>query len=52
MDRESRQLPIANISKIAKSVIPDNSKVSTDAKTTIQECATEFISFLTSEGIQ
>jgi histone H3/H4 len=50
MDKE-RLLPIASVSKISKSVIPENSKVSQESKVSIQECATEFISFLTSQGI-
>ena len=50
MEKE-KFLPIANVVKVTRSALPENSKVSKDAKITIQECVSEFISFLTSEGI-
>lgn len=47
-----RYLPIANVARIIKSVLPDNAKTAKDARDAIQECASEFISFVTSEGWQ
>lgn len=44
-------LPIANISRIMKNALPDNAKIAKDAKECVQECVTEFIAFITSEGI-
>lgn len=46
---QDRFLPIANISRIMKKVIPANGKVAKDSKETVQECVSEFISFVTSE---
>ena len=45
-----RLLPIANISRIMKTALPENAKVAKDAKECIQECVSEFIAFITSEG--
>ena len=39
----------ANISKIMKKALPANAKIAKDAKETVQECVSEFISFITSE---
>jgi nuclear transcription Y subunit beta len=47
---QDRYLPIANISRIMKKVLPGNAKVTKDAKENIQECVSEFISFITSEA--
>ena len=44
-------LPIANISRIMKNALPDNAKIAKDAKECVQECVTEFIAFITSEGM-
>lgn len=43
---------IANIAKIMKASVPDSAKVSKDAKECMQECVSEFISFLTSEAAE
>ncbi|OAY69158.1 Nuclear transcription factor Y subunit B-4, partial [Ananas comosus] len=45
-----RFLPIANIGRIMRKAIPENGKISKDAKESIQECVSEFISFVTSEA--
>jgi hypothetical protein len=45
-----RFLPIANVARIIKSVLPDHAKVAKDARDAIQECAGEFVSFIASEG--
>lgn len=41
---------IANISRLMKNVIPRSGKVAKDAKECVQECVSEFISFITSEA--
>ena len=46
---QDRYLPIANISRIMKKSLPTNAKIAKDAKETVQECVSEFISFITSE---
>eukprot|EP00475_Leptophrys_vorax_P006526 TRINITY_DN14041_c0_g1_i1.p1 TRINITY_DN14041_c0_g1~~TRINITY_DN14041_c0_g1_i1.p1 ORF type:complete len:196 (-),score=7.78 TRINITY_DN14041_c0_g1_i1:581-1168(-) len=47
---QDRFLPIANISRIMKKALPQNAKIAKDAKETVQECVSEFISFITSEA--
>ncbi|GAB5030795.1 ccaat-box binding factor hap3 [Nannochloropsis oceanica] len=47
---QDRYLPIANISRIMKKSLPANAKIAKDAKETVQECVSEFISFITSEA--
>ncbi|XP_061337527.1 nuclear transcription factor Y subunit B-1-like isoform X3 [Gastrolobium bilobum] len=47
---QDRYLPIANISRIMKKALPANGKIAKDAKDTMQECVSEFISFITSEA--
>jgi nuclear transcription Y subunit beta len=46
---QDKFLPIANINRIMKNVLPANAKIARDAKETVQECVSEFISFITSE---
>merc|ERR1712037_50988 len=47
---QDRFLPIANIARIMKKALPNNAKIAKDAKETVQECVSEFISFITSEA--
>lgn len=47
---QDRFLPIANISRIMKKGLPANGKIAKDARETVQECVSEFISFVTSEA--
>lgn len=47
---QDRLLPIANVGRIMKQILPQNAKVSKEAKETMQECVSEFISFVTSEA--
>ncbi|KAH7420724.1 hypothetical protein KP509_13G019400 [Ceratopteris richardii] len=47
---QDRLLPIANVSRIMKRALPANAKISKDAKETLQECVSEFISFITGEA--
>jgi nuclear transcription Y subunit beta len=47
---QDRFLPIANISRIMKRALQNNAKISKEAKETMQECISEFVSFVTSEA--
>ncbi|CAJ1962702.1 unnamed protein product [Sphenostylis stenocarpa] len=47
---QDRFLPIANVSRIMKKALPTNAKISKEAKETVQECVSEFISFITGEA--
>ncbi|KAL2555381.1 Nuclear transcription factor Y subunit B-8 [Forsythia ovata] len=47
---QDRFLPIANIARIMKKALPANGKIAKDAKDTVQECVSEFFSFITSEA--
>ncbi|XP_030924120.1 nuclear transcription factor Y subunit B-5-like [Quercus lobata] len=47
---QERLLPIANVGRIMKQSLPTNAKISKEAKETMQECVSEFISFVTSEA--
>ncbi|GAA6032322.1 hypothetical protein JCM8097_008118 [Rhodosporidiobolus ruineniae] len=49
---QDRYLPIANVGRIMKKCLPDTTKVSKDAKECVQECTSEFISFITSEAAE
>ena len=42
--------PITNVSRVMKTKLPQNLKISTEAKMCMQECVSEFIKFLTSEA--
>lgn len=47
---QDRWLPINNVSRLMKNTLPASAKVSKDAKECMQECVSEFISFVTSEA--
>lgn len=47
---QDRWLPIANVARIMKLALPENAKIAKEAKECMQECVSEFISFITSEG--
>jgi len=47
---QDRFLPVANIARIMKRVLPPNEKIAKDAKEALQECVSEFICFVTSEA--
>lgn len=49
---QDKWLPIANVARIMKTALPDNAKISKEAKECIQECVSEFISFITSEAAE
>ena len=46
---QDRYLPIANINRIMRKSLPNSAKISKDAKECVQECVSEFVSFITSE---
>jgi nuclear transcription Y subunit beta len=48
---QERFLPIANIGRIMRRGVPEIGKIAKDAKESIQECVSEFISFITSESV-
>ncbi|KAI9345271.1 nuclear transcription factor Y subunit B4 [Obelidium mucronatum] len=47
---KDRLLPIANVARLMKRALPENAKIAKDAKDCLQECVSEFISFVTSEA--
>ncbi|CDW79199.1 ccaat-box binding factor hap3 [Stylonychia lemnae] len=47
---QDRYLPIANIGRIMKQALPKDAKIAKEARETVQECVSEFISFITSEA--
>ncbi|KAF5811369.1 putative transcription factor Hap3/NF-YB family [Helianthus annuus] len=47
---QDRLMPIANVIRIMRNILPRNAKISDDSKETVQECVSEFISFVTSEA--
>ncbi|KAJ6571699.1 histone-fold-containing protein [Mycena capillaripes] len=49
---QDRFLPIANVSRIMKAAVPPSAKIAKDAKECVQECVSEFISFITSEAAE
>jgi nuclear transcription Y subunit beta len=46
------QKKIANVSRIMKNAVPPTAKIAKDAKECVQECVSEFISFITSEAAE
>jgi histone H3/H4 len=49
---QDRYLPIANVAKLMKKAIPERGKIAKDAKECVQECLSEFVSFITSEAAE
>ncbi|KAF9515111.1 hypothetical protein BS47DRAFT_1254946, partial [Hydnum rufescens UP504] len=49
---QDRYLPIANVARLMKNAVPANAKIAKDAKESVQECVSEFISFITSEAAE
>lgn len=47
---QDRFMPIANVIRIMRKILPPHAKISDDAKETIQECVSEYISFVTGEA--
>ncbi|KAM5584506.1 nuclear transcription factor Y subunit B-3 [Rosa sericea] len=51
MVREQDQyMPIANVIRIMRRILPPHAKISDDAKEIVQECVSEYISFITGEA--
>jgi nuclear transcription Y subunit beta len=40
----------SQVARIMKTALPENAKIAKEAKECMQECVSEFISFITSEG--
>lgn len=49
-DERMKLIPIANVGRIMKQILPPTAKISKEAKERMQECASEFISFVTGEA--
>ena len=49
---QNKYVPIANVARIMKTALPETAKISKEAKESIQECVSEFISFITSEAAE
>ncbi|KAH9387031.1 nuclear transcription Y subunit beta [Nematocida major] len=47
MKQSDRLLPVANVAGIMKKAIPQNAKISKDAKEMMQRASSEFIAFVT-----
>ena len=47
---QDRFMPIANVIQIMQRILPAHAKISDDSKETIQECVSEYISFITGEA--
>ncbi|OAF69323.1 CAAT box DNA-binding protein subunit B [Intoshia linei] len=50
LKEQDRFLPIANVSRMMKNSLPPPGKVAKETKECMQECVSEFISFVTSEA--
>lgn len=48
---QDRFLPIANVTRVMKKSLPPSAKLSKEARECVQECASEFISFVTSQAM-
>lgn len=47
---QDRFLPIANVARVMKLALPPHAKLSKESKECVQECVSEFISFITSQA--
>ena len=47
---QDQYMPIANVIRIMRRILPSHAKISDDAKETIQECVSQYISFITGEA--
>lgn len=50
LDSDANIHNFAPVARIMKTALPDNAKIAKEAKECMQECVSEFISFITSEG--
>ncbi|OWB66630.1 hypothetical protein B5S30_g1973 [[Candida] boidinii] len=49
---QDRWLPIANVGRVMRNALPPHGKLSKEAKELMQECVSEFISFITSQSAE
>lgn len=49
---QDRWLPIANVDRVMRNSLPKTAKISKEAKECMQECVSEFISFITSQAAE
>lgn len=49
---QDRWIPIANVDRVMRHSLPKNAKISKEAKECMQECVSEFISFITSQAAE
>ncbi|GAA0157628.1 DNA-binding transcription factor [Lithospermum erythrorhizon] len=49
-DNDNKLLPIATVTRIMNNALPANANISMDATDTVQECVSEFVSFITEEA--
>jgi len=49
-DNDANIHNFAPVARIMKTALPENAKIAKEAKECMQECVSEFISFITSEG--
>ncbi|XP_027938174.1 nuclear transcription factor Y subunit B-9-like [Vigna unguiculata] len=47
---QDQYMPIANVLRIMRRILPQHAKISDEAKETVQECVSEYISFITAEA--
>ena len=50
VDSDANIHNFAPVARIMKTALPENAKIAKEAKECMQECVSEFISFITSEG--
>jgi hypothetical protein len=50
-DSDANIRNFAPVARIMKTALPENAKIAKEAKECMQECVSEFISFITSEGM-
>lgn len=50
LDVDANIRNFAPVARIMKNALPENAKIAKEAKECMQECVSEFISFITSEG--
>ncbi|CAA6671828.1 unnamed protein product [Spirodela intermedia] len=52
VNQGEKQMPIANVIRIMRKVLPSHAKISEDAKEAMQDCVSEYISYVTAEANQ
>lgn len=49
---QDRLLPLTNVVRVMKQALPENAKISKEAKVLMQDCVSEFIGFVTDESCE